>query len=234
MNSLFLSDLRDRLARSPGPVAPRRSAAFSLLTGGFPAVSLSGLTQQVYATSRDQYAPQFQDFGFPTEPLVLIEAAWSSLTRRPLVCVHADIHRKNMIIKNGTSYFLDWELALWGDPVYELAVHFHKMGYAPAERDHVVELWQAALRPEYTAGWEHDLDVYLAHEQIKSAIVDTVRYSQAFVDPSYAPEPHHVLVDKLTVKINNAYRRWGITERVDTATVEATLRDWAARPDPSR
>lgn len=190
---------------------------------------LSGLTQQVYATYRDQYAPQFRAFGFPVDPLVLVEAAWTSLTRRPLVCVHSDIHRKNMIIKAGVGYFLDWELTLWGDPVYDLAVHFHKMGYTPAERDQVLRLWQAALRPEHTAGWEHDLDVYLAHEQIKSAIVDTVRYSQAFIDPTYSPEPEHVLVDKLTVKINNAYRCWGITDRVDAAVVEARLRDWAER-----
>ncbi len=190
---------------------------------------LSALTQRVYATYRDQYGAQYQAFGFPADPLAPAEAAWSSLTRRPLVCVHSDIHRKNMIIKGGTSYFLDWELALWGDPVYDLAVHFHKMGYAPAERDEVLHLWQAALRPEHTAGWEHDLDVYIAHEQIKSAIVDTVRYSQAFVDPTYAPEPELVLVDKLTVKLNNAYRRWGIIDRVDAAIVEARLRDWAKR-----
>lgn len=188
---------------------------------------LSGLTEQVYASYCGQYAPQFQAFGFPTDPFGSVEAAWPSLTRRPLVCAHSDIHRKNMIIKDGQSYFLDWELALWGDPVYDLAVHFHKMGYLPAERDQILELWQDALSPEYTVGWEHDLDTYLAHEQIKSAIVDTVRYSQAFIDPTYAPEPEHVLIDKLTVKLNNAYRRWAISARVDAATVQARLRDWA-------
>jgi hypothetical protein len=45
----------------------------------------------------------------------------------------------------------------------------------------------------------------------------------------YAPEPEHVLVDKLTVKLNNAYRRWALTDRVDAATVEAGLREWAQR-----
>jgi aminoglycoside phosphotransferase (APT) family kinase protein len=198
---------------------------------------LSGLTEQVYATHRDRYARQFQAFGFPADPLGPVETAWPTLTRRPLVCVHSDIHRKNMIIQDGRSYFLDWELAVWGDPVYDLAVHFHKMGYTSAEHDHVLALWQAALRPECIAGWERDLDIYLAHEQIKSAIVDTVRYSQAFIDPSYTPEPEHVLVDKLTVKLNNAYRRWALTDRVHAATVEAKLRDWAERhrePPPAR
>ena len=123
-----------------------------------------------------------------------------------------------MIVKDGESYFLDWELALWGDPVYDLAVHFHKMGYTSAERNHVLQLWQAALSRECIEGWEYDLDTYLAHEQIKSAIVDTVRCSQAFIDPSYAPEPEHVLVDKLTVKLNNAYRRAGRSPNGWTST----------------
>ena len=38
-----------------------------------------------------------------------------------------------MILARGRTYFLDWELALWGDPVYDLAVHLHKMGYSPQE-----------------------------------------------------------------------------------------------------
>lgn len=66
------------------------------------------------------------------DPVAPAVEAWSSLTRRPLVFVHSDIHRKN-IIRDGASYFLDWELVLWGDPVYDLAVHFHKMDYTPAE-----------------------------------------------------------------------------------------------------
>ncbi|HEX4100216.1 MAG: hypothetical protein WA731_15810 [Pseudonocardiaceae bacterium] len=30
-------------------------------------------------------------------------------------------------------------------------------------------------------------------------------------------------------KSNNAYRRWALTDRVDAATVEAGLREWAQR-----
>ncbi|MFD0850890.1 phosphotransferase [Actinomadura adrarensis] len=35
---------------------------------------------------------------------------------RPFACVHADVHRKNMIVNDGVTAFLDWEPALWGDP----------------------------------------------------------------------------------------------------------------------
>lgn len=197
-------------------------------TAGFGG-KLSDLTRWVYATLAKDYGPLYTALRIPTDPVAVADAAWSILTARPLVCVHADIHRKNMIIDEGRTVFLDWELALWGDPVYEMAVHLHKMSYLPDEYNRILTLWVDALPPHYTLGWERDLGIYLAHEQIKSAIVDSVRYAQLFVDPSLAPEPEPELVGKLTEKLNNAYRRWGITPAADQATVEAVLRQWAKR-----
>ncbi|MGH3672920.1 MAG: hypothetical protein ACRDSH_20185, partial [Pseudonocardiaceae bacterium] len=63
----------------------------------------------MYATYRDHYGARYQAFGFLVD--------WPTLTRRPLACVHSGIHRKNIIIK----VWADWELALWGDPLYDLA-----------------------------------------------------------------------------------------------------------------
>jgi hypothetical protein len=37
----------------------------------------------------------------------------------------------------------------------------------------------------HTTGWEPDLDAYLAHERIKSVIVDTIRYCQATMPASH-------------------------------------------------
>lgn len=77
---------------------------------------------------------------------------WRALTPRPFTCVHADVHRRNMIVGNGTTTFLDWELALWGDPVYDLGVHIHKMGYLPEETDALITRWQAAMPSDHTTG----------------------------------------------------------------------------------
>jgi aminoglycoside phosphotransferase (APT) family kinase protein len=44
-----------------------------------------------------------------------------------------------MILTEEGTVFLDWELALWGDPLYELAVHFHKMRYQPGDHDVVLQ-----------------------------------------------------------------------------------------------
>jgi thiamine kinase-like enzyme len=60
----------------------------------------------------------------------------ADLTPRPFRLVHADVHRKNI---------LDGELALLGDPVYDLAVHLHEMGYLPEEERRAVAGWAEAL-----------------------------------------------------------------------------------------
>ncbi|MEU5876358.1 aminoglycoside phosphotransferase family protein [Spirillospora sp. NPDC047279] len=191
---------------------------------------LTTLTQWVYDTYRDDYADLYAAFGVPTDPLAVLTEVWPRLTARPSVCVHADVHRKNMIVQDGTSAFLDWELALWGDPVYDLAVHFHKMEYLPPERDAVLTRWLAAMPVEHTAGWEHDLDAYLAHERIKSAIVDTVRYSQTFANGGPYPYPPDQMVVMMAAKLNRARKPWGLEPNIHPKTVKTAFETRSTTP----
>ncbi|TDC88820.1 aminoglycoside phosphotransferase family protein [Actinomadura sp. 7K507] len=150
---------------------------------------LSDLTQQVFDTHSQDYADLFAALAVPADPLEAVNDLWDGLTPRPFTCVHADLHRHNMIIANGETTFLDWELTLWGDPVYDLAAHIHKMAYLPEERAALIACWRAAMPPDHITGWRQDLDAYLAHERIKSAIVDSVRYSQLSRGNGSYPEP---------------------------------------------
>jgi aminoglycoside phosphotransferase (APT) family kinase protein len=75
-------------------------------------------------------------------------ARWTTLHPRPFRLLHTDLHRKNMIVSRGRTYFLDWELALWGDPVYDLAVHLHKMGCSPSEYEAAQAVWLASVPGE--------------------------------------------------------------------------------------
>ncbi|MEV0971035.1 phosphotransferase family protein [Microtetraspora glauca] len=185
---------------------------------------LSDVTERVYDTFRQPYRSLFAALGIPDDPLAPVLARWSELTPRPFVLVHADVHRKNMILRDGHVVFLDWELALWGDPVYELAVHFHKMSYYDDERQAVLDGWVSAMPPRYTQGWERDLDIYLAHERVKSAIVDTVRYTQLIAGKRLSPAEEHHLIGKLTGKLNAAGEVWHWTKPVSTVHVEALIR----------
>lgn len=117
-------------------------------------------------------------------------------------------------------------MRLWGDPVYDLAVHLHKMGYQDHERDHVLASWLAKMPVEHSAGWEPDLAIYLAHERIKSAIVDTVRYAQTFARGGGFPYPPETMIDMLTAKQNAARVAWRIPDQLTRDNVKEALDRW--------
>ncbi|MCW2900800.1 MAG: hypothetical protein JWO67_3065 [Streptosporangiaceae bacterium] len=190
-------------------------------TAGF-ARRLSEVTAGVYETFRDTYALVFARLGIPDAPLAPIH--WGALASRPFTLVHSDIHRKNMILAEGKTVFLDWELALWGDPVYEMAVHLHKMAYLPDERDSVLRGWQRVMPADLLRGWEPDLATYLSHERVKSAVVDTVRYTQLITEGRLTGEEAAHLCKKLTGKLNAAGAVWGWRTPIERHAVEAAVR----------
>ncbi|MFF3356785.1 phosphotransferase [Streptomyces sp. NPDC002917] len=102
-------------------------------SGGF-ARQLAAWTQQVHDIHREVYAAVFEDFGIPAEPLAVLEPLWHGLAPRPFAVPHSDLHRTNMIASGGRTWFVDWELTLWGDYLYDIAIHFHKMGFPAWQR----------------------------------------------------------------------------------------------------
>ncbi len=163
------------------------------------------------------------------EPLTTIRNGWARLRPRPFRLLHTDIHRKNMILADGRTYFLDWELALWGDPVYDLAVHLHKTAYQPDEHDTLLDRWAHAVPGAASDGWETDLPIYLAHERVKSAIVDTVRYTKLLTGPPLPAGQRQALLDKLVGKLTAAHQVWQTRRpRTDPTTVTAHIARWAA------
>ncbi|WP_241255680.1 aminoglycoside phosphotransferase family protein [Candidatus Protofrankia californiensis] len=190
---------------------------------------LSAVTADVHTRFLPEYGCLFDDLGIPTAPLTTIEHAWARLRPRPFRLLHTDIHRKNMILSGGRTYFLDWELALWGDPVYDLAVHLHKTAYQPDEHDTLLGRWADAVPGPPSDGWEADLPIYLAHERVKSAIVDTVRYTKLLTGPPLPAEQREALLDKLVGKLTAAHQVWQTRRpRTDRETVTAHIARWAA------
>ncbi|MDX3853662.1 phosphotransferase [Streptomyces sp. AK02-01A] len=191
-------------------------------TSGFGRL-LQSVTAGVIDRFQDSHAALFSELGIPTAPLETVTDQWDALARRPFRLVHSDIHRKNMILRDGAVSFLDWELALWGDPVYELAVHLHKMGYQTDEAEAVVRDWSRDMPTPLINGWQPDLDAYLRHERIKSAVVDSVRYAQIIAQGSRTAEAEETLVSSLTKKLNRAGQIWGWNRPVTASGVRAVL-----------
>ena len=193
---------------------------------------LSAVTAAVYAGFRPEFGELFTGLGIPADPVAPILARWATLHPRPFRLLHTDIHRKNMILAGGRTYFLDWELALWGDPLYDLAVHLHKMGYLPEEYAAAQAAWLAAVPGDASEGWQPDVDSYLAHERVKSAIVDTVRYTKIITSGSVPAERAGELADKLVAKLGAASAAGGNWLRrglLDREEIIALIRQWADR-----
>jgi tetratricopeptide (TPR) repeat protein len=191
---------------------------------------LSAVTATVFRRFRPEFGELFAALGIPSDPLAAVLAQWKRLHPRPFRLLHTDIHRKNMIVAAGQAHFLDWELALWGDPVYDFAVHLHKMGYLPAECQAMKQAWLAAVPGSASEGWEPDLDTYLAHERVKSAIVDTVRYTKIIASDPAATETHAALAGKLADKLAAARAAggaWAAREPDSPKKIAALIQNWA-------
>ncbi|OKK15199.1 hypothetical protein AMK16_28615 [Streptomyces sp. CB00455] len=217
--------LMDQLVRIPPEKVPRLPARWPASgdSAGFGRL-LATLTREVHTTYADEYGETFARLGIPADPLAVVEPLWDTLTSRPFAVLHADLHRKNMIVAGGTTWFLDWELALWGDPAYDIAIHFHKMDYPEVQRDEVLRRWREQLPARYTAGTPEDLDLYAAHERIKSAVVDTVRYSKQLA--TAARPQREFLIARLAGKVNAARTVWGSPPDLTPERVAATLAPW--------
>ncbi|WP_049806872.1 phosphotransferase family protein [Pseudofrankia inefficax] len=185
---------------------------------------LSDITASVHARFLGEFGELFDGLGFPADPLGPVLERWQTLSPRPFRLLHTDIHRKNMIVDVDVTYFLDWELALWGDPVYDLAVHLHKMGYQADEEEAAQAAWLAAVPAGAAVEWRADLATYLAHERVKSAVVDSVRYAKLIAAGTEPPDAEAALVDKLTAKVRTAHAVWKSSRAPDHATVEGCVR----------
>ncbi|MEU4841926.1 phosphotransferase [Nocardia testacea] len=190
---------------------------------------LSDVSQRVYRESREPFGRLYRDLQVPADPFADIVDSWSTLRIRPFRLLHSDVHRKNMIIRDGRVVFIDWELALFGDPVYDLASHLHKMGYFPDEREALLAAWATAEPSAAVGEWATDLRTYMNHERVKSVVVDAVRYAKVLADGDRGFEGERALVTNFVGKLEWARDIWGQSEPVDPERVEAALRAWGQR-----
>jgi aminoglycoside phosphotransferase (APT) family kinase protein len=135
--------------------------------------------QQVRHKDDGHYLPLFDALGVPAEALSRFKERAGALTDRPFSLVHGDLHRSNFIVDvRGDLWTIDWELAMVGDPLYDLATHLHLMRYPAKEETRITEVWRAAVesgRPGASEGWERDLPVLRGYKRAQSVYTDVIR-----------------------------------------------------------
>ncbi|MEO3766971.1 phosphotransferase [Streptomyces sp. B8F3] len=117
--------------------------------------------------------------GSALAPASALEARLQGMTPRPLGLLHGDVHRANLIVdEHDALWAIDWELALIGDPLYDLATHLHLMRYPARQENEVIARWADVadeFRPGAAAGIGADLPRYLAFKRIQSVYTDVIR-----------------------------------------------------------
>ncbi|MET7616925.1 phosphotransferase [Streptomyces sp. NPDC005408] len=152
-------------------------------TAGFAAQLIRFTEERVYEAHLPVYGELFDALGIPRDGLRPLMDKTRSLTARPFCLLHGDLHRENFIVDGeGRLWTIDWELAMFGDPLYDLATHLHLMRY-PAEQEATVSLrWRDAMeavRPGSSRGWQEDLPHLLEYKRAQSAYTDVIRSALA-------------------------------------------------------
>ncbi|EST21675.1 hypothetical protein N566_27245 [Streptomycetaceae bacterium MP113-05] len=155
-------------------------------TGSFLATLLTFTRERGYDQRRARYGPLFDALAIPPTSLDSGSALYNEakgLTPRPFCLLHGDLHRANFVVDHadGGLWTIDWELAMLGDPVYDLATHLHLMRYPEQQEAELTHRWHDAVArvlPGATDGWQQDLPHYLAYKRAQSVFTDVVRQAQ--------------------------------------------------------
>ncbi|MFC8128145.1 aminoglycoside phosphotransferase family protein [Streptomyces sp. NPDC057302] len=99
------------------------------------------------------------------------------LTARRPSLLHGDLNPWNLVRHDDRFGLtvIDWEMAMIGDPLYDLVRHMHLTPVRPEIRHRMFDRWTGCLPPECTKGWEEDWKVYRWIEVVRSAYVDLDR-----------------------------------------------------------
>lgn len=150
-------------------------------TDGFLERLIVFMEDQVYERNRPQFEGLFRELGVYDESFTRLRKRVSGLTRRPFCLLHADLHRKNLIVDpQGRLWVIDWELAMVGDPLYDLATHLYLMRYPAWQEDRMTLEWRRVVErvhPGSSLGWEQDLPRILDFKKAQSVFTDVIRVS---------------------------------------------------------
>ncbi|MFA3876721.1 phosphotransferase [Streptomyces sp. MMCC 100] len=149
--------------------------------------------QRVYADNLPRFGSLFAGLGLDDDAFKRLRKHVAGLRERPFCLLHADLHRENLIVDaDRRLWTIDWELAMVGDPLYELATHLHLMRYPAWQRRQVAEGWRHAVeaaRPGGTYGWRQDLDLLLGYKRAQSVFTDVVREAVSLGRAGRSPGP---------------------------------------------
>lgn len=91
--------------------------------------------------------------------------------------LHGDLNPWNLVRRDDrlAVTIIDWEMAVVGDPLYDLVRHMHLTPTRAEIRERMFRRWERGLPGECTTNWRRDWPVYRGIETVRSAYVDLDR-----------------------------------------------------------
>ncbi|WP_443064657.1 aminoglycoside phosphotransferase family protein [Streptomyces sp. NBC_00582] len=146
--------------------------------------------EQIRKPNWDKFGGLFKALGIPDDALLRLAERVPSMARRPYSLLHGDLHRDNLIVSYDGSpplICVDWELATYGDPLHDLAVHLVRMQYPSHQWREVIDAWAGEMRqfrPGAANGVARDLRHYVDFERAQSVYPDIMRAARS-LEESY-------------------------------------------------
>ncbi|WP_436848039.1 phosphotransferase [Streptomyces collinus] len=168
--------------------------------------------------------------GLPDAPRLREILARHRVTDRAPALLHGDLNPWNLVRRDDALALtvIDWEMALVGDPLYELVRHMHLTPTRPEIRDRMFRRWESRLPARYTRDWRQDWRVYRWVEIVRSAYVDLDRLvTGAGLD---APNVRRA-VDSYAMTLAAATASLGLSSRRRTNPYLARALAWSTRSD---
>jgi hypothetical protein len=115
--------------------------------------------------------------GLPDASRLRLVLARDQVTERSPALLHGDLNPWNLVRREDIRdlTLIDWEMAVVGDPLYDLVRHLHLTPTSAEIRSRMFRRWEGALGAQYTKDWERDWHVYRRLEVIRSAYIDLDR-----------------------------------------------------------
>ncbi|MFE7973779.1 phosphotransferase [Streptomyces shenzhenensis] len=100
-----------------------------------------------------------------------------TVSHREPALLHGDLNPWNLVRREDALALtlIDWEMAVVGDPLYDLVRHMHLTPTRPEIRDRMFRRWEERLPERHTVDWPRDWRVYRWIEIVRSAYVDLDR-----------------------------------------------------------
>lgn len=135
--------------------------------------------EKVYQKNLVKFGGLFASLGVGEVNFKRLRSRVADMKDRPFCLLHADLHRENFIIDlRDQLWLIDWELAMFGDPLYDLATHLYLMDYPDHQERSMTKHWRECVEagnPGGSHGWETDLDRLLGFKKAQSVFTDVIR-----------------------------------------------------------